>query len=652
MNEALERREKHLGWILAGVLAIHLIILVPRGPVMLAALAALLTGAILRQRQTHLPAWLVRVALVLGAIGVFIDQDYFRLASTLGDLGAIVGALLLLRPVTHQRGMRVLLCMLVLLASAILKPYPSVGATFIVVDVIVFLLLAEQIHRPPEATVSLWVAVTRSLRVVVPVGIVVTAIFWAFPNLSDYSPKVWSGFSGSSVLNPGSIAEVAQSHRVALVARFAPDQDVPKPSDLYWRGQVLEVSGGMTWAKYSRQIERERLLRQSAPGPQTGLFHYRQELASNRSGIVAVLDHALYVNARRDDQDVVVMDLGGAVLQAVGGGQLVMDVVSTSEAMPDAPMQTLADGALAVPKSLRSDPRIQKILDEIFHSSMDTQARLQAVARFFRKAGFRYTQRPGRTDDLGRFLAEQKRGFCEHYAAAGATLLRLGGVPTRVVTGYRGGTWNPWTRTITVRDSDAHAWVEAWDSQRGEWLRFDPTDFVAPQLAVGIAREMDSSMWPWYRSGASYLAATVTTSLERVEEAWTRLTTSEAWEHVDVMIFIVLVGIAFVWLVRNLRARRSARAENRFERLLIDLEDLAMRSARNRRISETPLAWLKRLEAAAPESEEKEVLRQFAEAYEEGAYRERQADDALFVRLKALKQQLRRFWRRPSSVSR
>ncbi len=244
MTEVLERRERHLGWVLAGALALHLLILVPRGPVMLSALAALLTGAILRQRQAHLPAWLVRAALVLGAIGVFIDQDYFRLASTLGDLGAIVGALLLLRPVTPQRGMRVLLCMLVLLASAILKPYPPVGATFVVIDVVVFLLLAEQIHRPPEATVSLWVAVTRSLRVIVPVGIVVTAIFWAFPNLSDYSPKVWSGFSGSGVMNPGTIAEVAQSHRVALVARFAPDQEVPKPSDLYWRGQVLEVSGG------------------------------------------------------------------------------------------------------------------------------------------------------------------------------------------------------------------------------------------------------------------------------------------------------------------------------------------------------------------------------------------------------------------------
>ncbi len=55
----------------------------------------------------------------------------------------------------------------------------------------------------------------------------------------------------------------------------------------------------MTWARYSREIERERQLRPAAPARKAGLFHYRQELASNRSGIVPVLDHALYVNARR-----------------------------------------------------------------------------------------------------------------------------------------------------------------------------------------------------------------------------------------------------------------------------------------------------------------------------------------------------------------
>lgn len=62
-------------------------------------------------------------------------------------------------------------------------------------------------------------------------------------------------------------------------------------------------------------------------------------------------------------------------------------------------------------------------------------------------------------DFAGRFLKEG-RGYCVHFATAGALLLRMQGVPARYVTGYvvrldgvgRG----------EVMDSDAHAWVEVY----------------------------------------------------------------------------------------------------------------------------------------------------------------------------------------------
>lgn len=57
------------------------------------------------------------------------------------------------------------------------------------------------------------------------------------------------------------------------------------------------------------------------------------------------------------------------------------------------------------------------------------------------------------------FLEESQQGYCVHFATAATLLLRLQGVPARYVTGYtadipeEGG-------TDTVRDWDAHAWVE------------------------------------------------------------------------------------------------------------------------------------------------------------------------------------------------
>lgn len=61
-------------------------------------------------------------------------------------------------------------------------------------------------------------------------------------------------------------------------------------------------------------------------------------------------------------------------------------------------------------------------------------------------------------DDFVQHFLEEKRGFCVHFATAGAMLLRAQGIPTRYVNGY--------VLTLdsrgqgTVRDSDAHAWVE------------------------------------------------------------------------------------------------------------------------------------------------------------------------------------------------
>jgi hypothetical protein len=76
-------------------------------------------------------------------------------------------------------------------------------------------------------------------------------------------------------------------------------------------------------------------------------------------------------------------------------------------------------------------------------------------------------------------LFDTRRGFCGHYASAFATLMRAAGIPTRVVTGYHGGIYNPYAGYWIVRQSNAHAWDEIWIAGRG-WLRVDPTAAIAP----------------------------------------------------------------------------------------------------------------------------------------------------------------------------
>ena len=77
-------------------------------------------------------------------------------------------------------------------------------------------------------------------------------------------------------------------------------------------------------------------------------------------------------------------------------------------------------------------------------------------------------------DPLAFFLFQRKKGHCEYFASAMAVMLRTLGIPSRVITGFQSGIYNPISESLLIRTSDAHSWVEAWLPGRG-WTTFDPT---------------------------------------------------------------------------------------------------------------------------------------------------------------------------------
>jgi len=64
-------------------------------------------------------------------------------------------------------------------------------------------------------------------------------------------------------------------------------------------------------------------------------------------------------------------------------------------------------------------------------------------------------------------------------------MLRSLGIPTRMVSGYRGGEWSDATQAYTVRGSMAHLWMEAYFTNVG-WVRFDPTPPTVSQPPQGV----------------------------------------------------------------------------------------------------------------------------------------------------------------------
>jgi transglutaminase-like putative cysteine protease len=119
-------------------------------------------------------------------------------------------------------------------------------------------------------------------------------------------------------------------------------------------------------------------------------------------------------------------------------------------------------------------------LAERLRDEADTQEDLvQSVLDYLRN-GFGYSERPPREAyTLDGFLFDAKIGYCQQFSGAMALLLRMAGVPARVVTGFTSGSLDSETREYVVRDLDAHSWVEVWYAGIG-WVTFDPTPAAAP----------------------------------------------------------------------------------------------------------------------------------------------------------------------------
>jgi hypothetical protein len=81
--------------------------------------------------------------------------------------------------------------------------------------------------------------------------------------------------------------------------------------------------------------------------------------------------------------------------------------------------------------------------------------------------------RPG-MDPIAWFLTEGKRGHCEYFASAMAGMCRSVGINARVIAGYVAGEFDAGNGAYIVRESNAHAWVEA-EVARNVWITFDPT---------------------------------------------------------------------------------------------------------------------------------------------------------------------------------
>jgi protein-glutamine gamma-glutamyltransferase len=150
----------------------------------------------------------------------------------------------------------------------------------------------------------------------------------------------------------------------------------------------------------------------------------------------------------------------------------------------------LARLALDMPKPLQGTDWA-RLFRLSYHLSAHVESELTVVRRvedyLLRQERFRYTTDVPAPDNepLLQFLFHTHEGYCQHFAGAAALLLRVAGVPTRVVVGFATGE-EVSPHTWAVRDEDAHAWIEVYFPGYG-WIPFNPTPASAPaDIAPGL----------------------------------------------------------------------------------------------------------------------------------------------------------------------
>ncbi len=314
---------------------------------------------------------------------------------------------------------------------------------------------------------------SRLMALAVPLGLALFLLFprWGSPlwGVPERSLDARTGLSDS--MTPGTIQALFMDDSPAFRADFR--TGLPARRDLYWRGPVLWNFDGRQWQTdfYGRRIEADTL-----PDAAEAPYVYEVQLEPHERHWLFALDYPAIKppQAQRLTVDYQLMTRRGIT-------RLTVYEMASDPDFIDSPdlRQTFRQRALQLPEAF--NPRTRELMAGWRAEANSDADLVRRALAHFNQENFRYTLNPPLLSrhSVDEFLFDTREGFCEHYASTFTIMMRMAGIPARVVTGYQGGWYNELGNYVLVRQSDAHAWSEVWLAGVG-WTRIDPTAAVAP----------------------------------------------------------------------------------------------------------------------------------------------------------------------------
>ncbi len=308
----------------------------------------------------------------------------------------------------------------------------------------------------------------------------------AFARANNSSLANFVGFSNSVTL--GDIGKLQQNNNVVMRVRVENNAQAKRARSLRWRGIALDYFDGHKWQKSTNEIS-------GVPRSERGVFQFDTVESAHdvttQTFYVEPLDqpvlfaapHAVAVQIAAPS---VYRDAENALYTRAHDSERISYTAYSDTAQPDAEILS-ADSVAYIQKFDRYkrlpkplDPRIQTLAQRIIaQAGADNRyTAAQAIEAYLSDPkNYRYTLdlKAGGTDPLADFLFNVREGHCEYFATSMAVMLRTLGIATRIVNGFQMGEYNDTADVYTVRQSDAHSWVEVYFPATQSWVTFDPT---------------------------------------------------------------------------------------------------------------------------------------------------------------------------------
>ena len=431
-----------------------------------------------RERALMPPRWL-RLLLGLAAGGAVIASYQTLIGlDPMVALLLVASALKLIESVRAKDGYVLVSLGFFIMTTQFLYNQELPVALYSVVGTLLLVVSLIALNQRPSGSISRRepLLALRMLGLAIPMMIVLFLLFPRIAPLWSVPSKNTQATTGmSDVLRPGDVTRLGRSAEVAFRVQF--EDQIPPQRELYWRGMVLNEFADGAWRTlgWSDHPATERKLdKPIAVG----------ESSKYRIIIEPTMQHWLYAMPYAQSPTAGVFeawDFRLAVRKPLES-TFAYDVVTWPESslQPElSPWRREAE--LALPSNL--NPLTREWVERQVNAVGNGPELIARVLSYFREQPFYYTLQPPKIDDddfVDEFIFQSLRGFCEHYAYSFVVMMRMAGIPARIIGGYQGGELNTLNNTLIVRQFDAHAWVEVWLEDRG-WVRVDPTAAVAPE---------------------------------------------------------------------------------------------------------------------------------------------------------------------------